>query len=73
MLMLVSITGYTQKRELPVEVKSAFETKYQEARLGSWWELSELYYFDSVRVNLGLFQHGWRLPKPSQKWKSRPS
>ncbi len=45
-LILVSITGYTQKRELPLEVKSAFETKYKEARLGSWWELSELYYFD---------------------------
>jgi len=45
-LMLVCFTGYTQEGDLPLEVKSAFDIKYQEARLVNWWVENELFYFD---------------------------
>jgi len=45
-LVLASITGYTQEGALPLEVKSAFDTKYQATKIGDWWLDNELYYLD---------------------------
>lgn len=45
-LVLACFTGYAQEGDPPLEVKSAFDIKYQEARLDNWWMENELYYFD---------------------------
>jgi hypothetical protein len=46
LLLLVCITGHTQEGDLPLELKSAFDTKYQKAKIEDWWVKNELYYLD---------------------------
>jgi hypothetical protein len=64
-LVLAGFTGYTQDGDLPLDVKSAFDIKYQEARLDNWWVENELYYFDYI-LNGGSYiavfdeQGNWR-------------
>lgn len=45
-LLLVCITGYTQEGNLPLEVKSAFDAKYQVAKIEDSRVENELYYLD---------------------------
>ena len=45
-LLMICITGYTQEGELPREVEYAFQTKYNDARLGDYWVENQMYYFD---------------------------
>ena len=46
MLVLACFTGLAQEGELPLEVKSAFDKKYQDTRIGDWWAVNQLYYLD---------------------------
>jgi len=46
LLALVCITGYTQEGDLPLEVKSAFDTKYQAVKIEDWRVENEQYYID---------------------------
>ena len=47
-LILVCIAGYTQPGDLPPEVGSAFKAKYEDARIGDWWEENQLYHIDFI-------------------------
>ena len=46
LLLVASVTGYTQEGELPSSVKSAFDTKYPATKISDWWLENELYYLD---------------------------
>jgi len=47
-LILVCISGYAQPENLPLEVRSAFQAKYTDARIGDWWEENQLYHIDFI-------------------------
>lgn len=42
-LILVCISGYSQPKNLPMEVVTAFQEKYLGARAGDWWVENQLY------------------------------
>jgi len=47
-LMLVCISGYAQQENMPLEVESAFQAKYTNARIGDWWVEDHLYHIDFI-------------------------
>jgi len=48
-LILECISGYSQPKELPGDIDSAFKTKYTDSRIAGWWVENEMYYIDFTR------------------------
>lgn len=46
LMIMACLKGYAQEGDLPGAVKSAFENKYQDVRIESWWVENQLFYMD---------------------------
>jgi len=45
-LVLLSAAGYSQVGQLPENIKTAFQEKYSDIKIGDWWLDNEMYYID---------------------------